>query len=88
MYANVTGATETGRAETGSRNNTERTASPLVSMETKQAWGGHEGLQKNWSKCLFLKKKKTIRRLVPQTAELVAYFSALNCFGYLGISVR
>lgn len=31
----MSGVMETGRAETGSRNNTERTASLLVSMETK-----------------------------------------------------
>lgn len=37
---------ETGRAETGSRNNTERKASLLVGMETKQAWGGMKDSRK------------------------------------------
>lgn len=60
MYANVTDAMDTGRAETGSRNNTERTASPLVSMEIKQAFffwgGGMNDYRKNWSKCSSIKK--------------------------------
>lgn len=40
MYANVSGVMETSRAETGSRNNTERMASLLVSMETKRVGEG------------------------------------------------
>lgn len=51
---------DTGRAETGSRNNTERMASPLVSMEIKQAFffgGGMNDYRKNWSKCSSIKKK-------------------------------